>query len=236
MLLESALLFETVEEIYSRVFRRLRPKLPVPQVRVEYRAFTNLTSNIRLLNGVLLVRISDLLEQAPSHVQEALAHILVSKLFRERPPSSMMAVYRHHLSRQEIRGSIHQVRQERGYKRLDPPQGDFFDLDTLFNRINSTFFEAKLPKPRLGWSPLRSRTILGHYDAAHHSITISRRLDHASVPAFVVDYVMFHEMLHIKHPVEHHAGGRKIHTRAFKQEEKSFPFFQAAKIFLKSWR
>ena len=236
MLVESANLFETVEEIYGRVFRQIRPRLPAPAVVVEYRRFTNLTSNIRLVGGRLVVRISDLLEAAPAPVQEALAYILISKLFRERPPAPMTALYRHYLGRQEMRGSIHQLRQQRGSKRLEPPQGQYFDLEQIFERINATYFAGELPKARLGWSPRRSRTILGHYDAAHHSITVSRRLDQATVPAFVVDYVMFHEMLHIKHPVEHQGAGRKIHTRNFKQEEKSFPFYQAAKLFLKSWR
>jgi predicted metal-dependent hydrolase len=79
----------------------------------------------------------------------------------------------------------------------------------------------------------RSRTILGHYDASHHAIAISRRLDQADVPAFVVEYVLYHEMLHIKHPVEHKGASRKIHTKGFQKEEKLFLQYQEAKAFLK---
>jgi predicted metal-dependent hydrolase len=79
----------------------------------------------------------------------------------------------------------------------------------------------------------QSRTILGHYDASHHAIAISRRLDRAEIPAYVVEYVLYHEMLHIKHPVEHKGTSRRIHTRSFQQEEKLFVKYQEAKAYLK---
>jgi hypothetical protein len=233
MPVQSAILFESIEEIYERVFRDIRPSLATPTIHVRYYRFTNLTSNIRLIQGQLVVKISDLLEGAPSPVQESLAYILLSKLFRQRPPKQMMEVYRMYLGRQEVRDELNAVRQARGRKMLAEAAGHHFDLDAMFASLNAQYFENSLVKPQLGWSMQRSRTILGHYDASHHAIAISRRLDQADVPAFVVEYVLYHEMLHIKHPVEHKGASRKIHTKGFQKEEKLFLQYQEAKAFLK---
>ena len=64
--LQSALFFESPEEIYRRVFRDLKPRTPTPTLRVEFCRFANPDSFIRLENGRLHVRISDLLEGAPA--------------------------------------------------------------------------------------------------------------------------------------------------------------------------
>jgi len=62
---------------------------------------------------------------------------------------------------------------------------------------------------------------------------IFRILDSKDVPRLVVDYVMFHEMLHLRHPVEHAGARRCIHTPAFKQEEKRFVGAREAKAWLR---
>ena len=81
----SALLFETPEEIYRRVFRELRPKTPAPAVEVSYCQFANVHSSIRMEAGRIYVRISDILEGAPAPVTEALAYILLGKMLRTPP-------------------------------------------------------------------------------------------------------------------------------------------------------
>jgi hypothetical protein len=53
-------------------------------------------------------------------------------------------------------------------------------------------------------------------------------LDSAAVPKFVVEYVLFHEMLHIAHPAKHKNGRRYHHTPAFRRDERRFAHFHAA--------
>lgn len=229
MTLQSALFFESVDQIYERVFRTLRPSLPPPAIDLRFQKFTSATSRIRFSEGVLRVRITDLLESAPSPVQESLAYILLSKLFRQRVPPKMLNHYRMYLRRPEIQETIHSTRRERGSKRVDEAEGSHFDLEKIFAETNDKYFGGSISKPQIGWSRTASRTILGHYDSAHHAIVLSKLLDRASVPAWVVEYVMFHEMLHIKHPTEVCAGAtgrRRVHSKAFREEEKTYPRFQ----------
>src|ERR1700735_3124772 len=81
--IESSLFFETAEEIFRRVHREIRPRTPVPAIQVEYKRFANANSDVRLDAGAIRVRITDLLESAPAPVTEALAHILLGKLYRK---------------------------------------------------------------------------------------------------------------------------------------------------------
>ena len=75
--------------------------------------------------------------------------------------------------------------------------------------------------------------MLGHFDPSHNAIIISRILDRPGVPALALEYVMFHEMLHLRYPVEHSGARRRVHTREFRAAEKQFPELVQAKEILK---
>jgi predicted metal-dependent hydrolase len=229
----SAVLFETPEQIYQRVYRVLKPRSAAPGVQIRFEKFANANSFIRFEDGRLSVRISDLLEGAPSSITEALAFILLGKLFRKRIPATFEQRYRLFLNRREMRRRAQVVRQERGHKRLRPPQGDFHHLEQVFDALNTEYFHGLMARPALGWSVARSRTRLGHFDPSHNTIVISRIFDQAHVPRLTLDYVMFHEMLHLRHPVDHSGSRRCVHTREFKAEEKRFHQYTEARHLLK---
>ena len=233
MQVETALFFETTEQIYARVFVRLKPRTPLPRIRIEFKKYANANSRITLKEGSLLVQISDLLEGAPAPVQEALACILISKLYRKQPDARALAVYRRYLNRADMRRVLHLVKNQRGRKQFRGPEGQFYDLHLIFDELNVQFFGGMMAEPQLGWSVRPSRTTLGHYDPSHNTIVLSSILDAADAPELAVRYVMYHEMLHLRHPTEHRATRRCVHTAAFKADEREFPDFQAAKAALK---
>ena len=222
-----------VGQIYSRVFRQLRPRTPLPEIRVEFRAYANANAQIQLEDGLLLVRLADTLGAAPVDVMEALAEILLAKLFRRPVPRASTERYRRYLNRREVRHNLDLVRRVRGRKHLNPPQGRAYDLEEIFDELNWRHFFGLMSRPALGWSPQPSRSMLGHYDPSHHTIVISSVLDSPAVPRLAVDYIMFHEMLHLRHPVEHKGSRRRVHTRAFKEAERQFPGLEEAKAMLK---
>ena len=79
------------------------------------------------------------------------------------------------------------------------------------------------------WSRYHARNSLGHYDPAHNAIVVSRIFDHPRVPRYAVEYIVYHEMLHLKHPVRHTSGRRCFHSSEFRAEEKRFARFAEAK-------
>jgi hypothetical protein len=229
----SAVLFETPEEICLRVFRRIRPRTPPPEIRVEFRQFANADSKILLKDGLLALRISDLFAGAPAPVIEALAHILIGKLYRKPVAAMYTHRYRMYLNRRDVRRQAHLVRQSRGRKRVTGPKGAVQDLEAIFDRLNAEHFDGLLGRPDLGWSPTPSRRMLGHFDPSHNAIVISRIFDRSEVPLLALDYVMFHEMLHLRFPVEHSGSRRRIHTAEFREAEKRYPLRKEAKEVLR---
>ncbi|HLY19300.1 MAG TPA: hypothetical protein VKR61_18870 [Bryobacteraceae bacterium] len=231
---QSALLFERPEEIYARVFREFKPRTPLPRITVEFCRFANADSFIRLDSGSIHVRISDLLEGAPAPILEALAHILLGKLFRRPAARIYSHRYRLYLNRRDVRRQAHLVRQIRGRKFVSGPQGKHYNLEAVFEALNAEHFQSMLARPQLGWSRGVSRSMLGHFDPSHNAIIISRIFDGAAVPPLALEYVMFHEMLHLRYPVEHNGARRRVHTREFRQAEKQFVKLKEAKQLLKN--
>jgi hypothetical protein len=221
------------EHVYARVFRRLRPRTKLPEIRVEFARWANANAQIKLEDGVLLVRIADTLEAAPGDVHEALAEILLAKMYRRPCSRAANDRYRRYLNRGDVRRNLDRVRQARGRKLIEHPQGEHFNLEEMFEELNFRYFFGLMARPAIGWSRQVSRTLLGHYDPSHNTIVLSRILDGADTPRVAVEYVLFHEMLHLRYPAEHRGPRRCVHTPAFKAAEKQFERLREAKDVLK---
>ena len=233
-MLQSAIFFETPSEIFARVFHELKPRTPVPAIRFQFRKFANANSSVRWDESGIEFRITDVLEGAPAAILESLAHILLSKLLRRPTPRIHAERYRRYLNRKEMRRSLQLVKQARGRKFVSGPQGKCYDLEQIFDQLNQAHFHGLMAQPLLGWSRRPSRVMLGHYDPSHNAIILSRLLDSFAVPRVAVEYVLFHEMLHLRYPVEHRGARRCVHTREFKLAEKEFPALEEARQILKS--
>ena len=219
--------------IFQETYRELRPDSAIPELKIEFFAFANINNTIRLRNGKLLVRLSDLLEGAPETVLRAIAHILLAKMYRRPIDRGQAARYRKYVASHDIVRKAHLVRQMRGRKRLRSARGHFYDLDSVFEELNTRFFHGLMARPRMSWSQTKTRRILGHYDPAHNAIVISRIFDHPNVPSYVLEYIVYHEMLHLKHPVRLRGSRRCVHSPDFQAEEKLFPHMAEANAFLK---
>jgi len=111
--------------------------------------------------------------------------------------------------------------------------GRVYDLDAIFEEINMRFFGGLMARPRMSWSQGRARNLLGHYDPAHNAIVVSRIFDHPAIPRYAVEYIVYHEMLHLRHPVKLNGSRRCVHSTEFRAEEKLFPQLEAAQRFLR---
>jgi len=205
----------------------------MPEMRIEFFSFANVNNTIRLREGKLLVRLSDLLEGAPENVLRAIAHILLAKMYRRPVDRYQSARYRRYVSSHHMSRKAHLVRQVRGRKRILSAQGHAYDLEAIFEDLNVRFFHGMLARPQMTWSGDRARNRLGHYDPAHNAIVVSRIFDHPRVPPYVVEYIVYHEMLHLKHPVKLRGSRRCVHSAEFQAEEKRFERFDDARKFLK---
>jgi hypothetical protein len=221
-----------IKNFYKEAFEQ-PGRIKAPEIDVRFYPYIGLHHTIRLRDGKAYVRLAELMADAPLAVQRALAFILVAKLMRRKAPKGADQMYRDYTSQGHIRDKAEESRKVRGRKIIGSSKGRFYDLDNIFSQLNEHYFQNELPKPVLTWSQRRTHSILGHHDPTHETVVISKSLDSAKVPAFVVEYILYHELLHIKHPIEMVNGRQRKHSRAFKQDEKKFPYYEQAERWLK---
>lgn len=219
--------------LFEEEYRAIRPRAPIPPIHIRFYRFTSLNTTIRLREGHLKIHLSDLLEGAPEPVLRAIAHILLAKLYRKPLDPSHSARYRRFTSSDAVLRQTERIRQTRGRKKILTAKGDYYDLDEVFEALNRRFFHGLMGRPVLTWSEHKATRLLGHYDSAHNTIMISRVFDRRNTPRCAIEYLMYHEMLHLKHPVKVRAGRRCVHPREFQAEEKLFPELEQAKAYLK---
>ena len=238
--LQSVIFFETQpKELFARVFTELRPRTAVPAIRLEFCKFANANSfSVRWdEDGLATFRITDVLRGCAGTNPRGVG--LYSSFEAIAPPDSQNVCRKiPALSKSEGNAPQSPVggesrREERKY--VSSPQGDllFTTWKLIFEELNLRYFHGLVARPLLGWSRKPSRTMLGHYDPSHNAIVLSKHLDRASVARLAVEYVMFHEMLHLRFPVEHRGARRCVHTAEFKQAEKEFIGLKEAKELLK---
>ncbi len=109
-----------------------------------------------------------------------------------------------------------------------PTRGHAHDLDESFARVNATYFGGLMPKPKLVWNRTLTARKFGHYQPGRDTIMISVTLDAPAVPDYVVDFVMYHELLHKKHGSVIVNGRRLAHSPAFRAEERRFAEYEEA--------
>ncbi len=106
------------------------------------------------------------------------------------------------------------------------PQGATHDLQEMLERLNGEHFEGAV-EARIGWgrsglSRARRSIKTGVYLHHARAIRIHPALDRPEVPAFYVEAVVFHEMLHQVVPPEERGGRRVVHGAEFRRRERAF--------------
>ncbi|HJZ81670.1 MAG TPA: SprT-like domain-containing protein [Pyrinomonadaceae bacterium] len=226
-----------LQRVFTEAFRQLaggrkRFQPDASAIEVKFYPYAGLHHTIRVRAGRVFVRISDLLRDAPPEVIRALAFLLVARLLTRKAPRHQERIYRAYAFSPELLRASDLARKRRGRKMISTANGRVYDLEKLFTRLNRRYFDGEIDKPVLTWSLRPARSILGHHDAAHDTITISKTLDSRDVPEWFVEYILFHEMLHIKHPARIINGRRHYHTAAFRAEEQRYPGYEQAQEWL----
>ena len=221
-----------VAKFFADAFRHLGNNRGVPPIDVRFYPYTGLRHKIRVRSGRVYVRLSDICKDSPPDVLRALAWILVSRLLGKRVPAIHDRVYRDYSLAPSVMRASDLARRGRGRKHFSSAQGEIYNLDRMFTRLNKKYFDGQLSKPAITWSQRRTRNILGHHDHVYDSITISKTLDSDEVPEWFVEYILYHEMLHIKHPARLIKGRRYYHTSAFRLDERRFLYYEDAQRWL----
>lgn len=221
-----------LKKFFVDAFRQLGGNRAIPTMEVRFYPYAGLHHTIRLRSGRVYVRLSDICTEAPPDVLRALAFILVARLLGKRAPDIHDRAYRDYSVTPEVMRSSDIARRRRGRKVISSARGEVYDLEKIFSKLNRRYFDGQLEKPVITWSRRKTRSILGHHDRVHDTITISKTLDSTEVPEWFVEYILYHEMLHIKHPARLINGRRYYHTAAFRLDERRFTRYDDAQAWL----
>jgi hypothetical protein len=219
-------------QVFHRMYTRLGCQGRPPNFIVEFYPYSNLVHTIRLREDSAYVRLSDILRGAPLSVLEAAAAILLGRLYRRRAPRELLDAYRHYSVAHGTHKRVLATRLRRGRRVVRGPEGHTHNLSPMFSRLNKEYFGGRLHRPRLGWSSRNWRAQLGCFDPGLDQIVMNARLDRKEVPSYVVEYVLYHEMLHVRHPIRVAACGLQAHSAAFRAEERRFAHYARARRFL----
>ncbi len=182
----------------------------------------------------LTLRIHRSFAGAPDEVLQAVATFVESRKGSDRAREAL-TVLRDHFARH--RGPIRMAARRRlGLH----PVGEGLDLRELRDDLNERYFEGRL-KADITWGKggggaaqtcrgrARKSTIqLGSYSYEDRLIRIHRALDQPNVPRYVVESVVYHELLHAAIPPVMRNGRRHVHTPEFRRRERLFRHTQKA--------
>jgi hypothetical protein len=114
-------------------------------------------------------------------------------------------------------------------------EGRYFDLRAVFDKINGKYFASRLRGYTITWGrkrklPPKEYFVFGTIQEEDRIIRIHPLLDAPFVPAWFLEYVIYHEMLHAFVPDKYDSAGRRIiHHATFNRRERKFHFYRRAK-------
>jgi predicted SprT family Zn-dependent metalloprotease len=117
------------------------------------------------------------------------------------------------------------------------PRGRYFHLQEAFDGLNRQYFGGGADCA-VTWGNRRKRSgrrsvRLGSYSRAQNIIRINPLLDRAFVPPYVVEDVLYHEMVHHHLGAEKRNGRRLYHHEDFRNMEEKFIHRDKARHWLK---
>ncbi len=166
--------------------------------------FKGYNANVRMRGRNITFSLSREWKNVDEDIQLGLLQVLLCKLFKVKKNTINMNFYHGFLK------NVHSTIP----KNMDDPE-----LRDSFERINAEFFKGLLNESNLRWAG-NSKRIFGSYDYGTDTITINPVLK--GRPR-LLDYVMFHEMLHKKFKFKNSFNRTLHHTPEFKKEEERFP-------------
>jgi len=178
-------------------------------------------------------KISDFLEDAPDEVLNSLGAHLVCRPLRGNKGRDLSKPYLEYANSKELWDSARDRYVERAKSLSFEVNGHSRNLRTTFDYVNSYYFSGKAPEPTLAWVSESPRRRLGYYFEPLRILAANRALDSETIPRYVLEFVMYHELLHHLRARDGRALHRVHHTKEFRDQERGFTHFEEAEAWLR---
>jgi predicted metallopeptidase len=122
-------------------------------------------------------------------------------------------------------------------EKILPPAGICYDLKKIAAKVLTDYvmvFKNYFENYSIhyGWSSRKSFRRLAYFNPTYHIIVVSPIFDRFEVPQYVVEYLIYHELLHAFLGISKKNGKRAAHTPEFHQLEKLFMHYELTNHFL----
>jgi len=190
--------------LLEHAFQDLYGKDPNKPLFLKYSGrFREYGGNIRMTGNEITAQLSKTWRGVSPEIQQGLLQELLVKLFKTKKQTIRMDLYHNFI---------------RSLPNVMPKTESDPLLETSFERVNGLMFNGLMEQPNLKFGKGINR--LGTYEYATDTVALSKNLLENMQ---LLDYVMYHELLHKKHQYTAKAGRQAHHSRAFKEDERKFP-------------
>ena len=203
-------------------FRAVDLSVPGSPIEACYHPYKNLKHTWRLRNERLSFRISDYLKQAPSCIATSLAWFLVCRARGVECPNRYVSQYLTHVRSSEFWEANRSLYLSRARNLSFHPHGIAHDLREAFEHVNGQYFRGEAPAPSLAWANEASTRRMGYVHSPLRIVAVNKALDSHVVPEYVVEFVVYHELLHCILGSAEFGSRRVHHTREFRKKEREF--------------
>jgi len=219
-----------LESYFQNYWQRETGKKGKFRINVEFYKYTSTTVKILRKKNDITIRFSSRLKKNDVEALKAGGRIMLHRLLKWRPLPVDKVVFNQFSSELAPLENPDVIIN----RLINPPIGNFVNLTDHFKVIVDEYFSSNsLPKLHIGWSRNKVRSYYAHFRKDLDLITFNSALDSVIVPAYVIGYLMYHEILHTIYPARLIGGRLSKHTKEFKQQEKIYPDYANARKWLK---
>lgn len=217
----------------GKVFSSVGKELGEPEAIAAFYPYSELKHTWKRSREGLSFKISDYLSDAPEEVLESLSWYLLCRAAGMKCPQGKADSYLLYTRSSELWESKKDLYLSRSRSLSFEPRGIARDLRDVFEYVNSFYFGGRLQNPILAWAAESPRRRLGFYFQQLNLLAANRVLDSDAVPRYVLEFVVFHELLHHVSAGNGRTARRVHHTREFKRQEKTFSHYADAERWLR---
>jgi len=194
---------DLIEEAYRRLFPEKEFKY-VSELNYNLR-LADFNANVRFNRERITFNLNLQWKDIDDEIKIGLIQSLLLKIFKTKKNTTNLELYHNF---------IRNIPMLTPKLRTDPL------LESSFQRVNAKFFEGKVEPTNLGWGS-DSRRKLASYNFHEDEISVSTLFKSAAPE--VLDYVMYHEMLHKWQKYTNKNGRNSFHGREFREAERQYP-------------
>lgn len=216
----------------TETFRAVNSKVAVGRITASYYPYKELKHTWRARDGALSFRVSDYMRGSPPEVIESLAWYLVCRARSIDCPDAMAERYLRHIRSEPFWSARRDVYVGRAKNLNFRPKGNHRDLAAVFEYVNECYLDGDAMAPELAWVSESPRKRVGFYHAPLGILAVNRALDSVRIPRYVLEFVVYHEMLHGLLDVDDRLVRRVRHTTEFRRREQAFARHEEAQAWL----